>query len=248
MAEPAITLRAVHDSGAPNAPVTRIVIHATAGGQGFPAESAAGVAHATARYFQSQAAGGSAHYICDVAAEEHCVPDGVVAWHAPPNPGSIGIEVCADPTYTRAQWLDPKVWPAVVRAAARCRELCDRFGVPKVKLTSAGLLAGAHGVCGHVDVSGAWHQSDHWDPGPNFPWDRFMALVADQTPPPTAEDPDMLLIRKKSTGLVCLIVGTRNVPVSGGTGDYEALQGAGIPVVNLSDVQFDRLVAATNGA
>lgn len=177
MPEPSITLRAIHDSGAVNAPITRVVIHATCGGQGFPAESAAGVAHATARYFQQASAGGSAHYVCDIAAEEHCVPDNVVAWHAPPNVGSIGIEVCGEASYTRAQWLDPKVWPAVVRAAARCRELCDRFGIPKAKLSSSGLLAGAHGVCGHVDVSNAWHQTDHSDPGAGFPWDLFMAEV-----------------------------------------------------------------------
>lgn len=33
------------------------------------------------------------------------------------------------------------------------------------------------GICGHDNVSDALHQSDHDDPGPYFPWDRFMALV-----------------------------------------------------------------------
>jgi len=79
--------------------------------------------------------------------------------------------------YTREQWLDPQVWPAVERAAILCRQLCDKHGVPKRKLSVADLKAGRRGVCGHVDVTDAWHQSDHDDPGPWFPWDKFMAVV-----------------------------------------------------------------------
>lgn len=41
----------------------------------------------------------------------------------------------------------------------------------------ADLKAGRRGICGHVDVTDAWHQSDHDDPGPWFPWDKFMAVV-----------------------------------------------------------------------
>jgi N-acetylmuramoyl-L-alanine amidase len=189
MAEPAVSIRAVHDSGGGNTPPTRVVIHATAGGRGFPRESAAGVAAATARYFQSAASGGSAHYVIDIASEEHTLPDSTVAWHAPPNPKSVGIEICADATYTRDQWLSPQVWPAVQRAAARTRELCQRFGIPMVKLSSADLVAGKKGICGHLDVSNAWHQSSHWDPGTGFPWDRFMAEVTGGAAPPAPPAP-----------------------------------------------------------
>jgi hypothetical protein len=112
-----------------------------------------------------------------------------VAWHAPPNPHSIGIEICADggsaaayrknpkANYTRAQWLSPQVWPAVQRAASRTRELCDRFNIPKVQLTVAEVAAGKPGICGHVDVSEAFGMTDHSDPGPNFPWVEFMHEV-----------------------------------------------------------------------
>lgn len=182
MSEPPITLRAAHDSGTGNAPPTRIVIHATCPNVGYPNASAAGTALGTARYFQSQSAGGSAHYVCDGVSEQHCVPDNVVAWHAPPNAHSIGIEICAEggdypKSYTRAQWLSDAVWPGVLRAAARTRELCDRYGVPMVKLSPADLAAQRHGICGHVDVSNAFKQSTHSDPGPAFPWAEFMAAV-----------------------------------------------------------------------
>lgn len=184
MAEPPITIRATFSSHAigDNPNPTRVVIHATCPTIGFSGASAAGQALGTARYFAGGNAGGSAHYVEDVAVETHCVPDGTIAYHAPPNQHSIGIEICAEggqyaQSYTRDQWLSPQAWPAVQRAAARTKELCQRFGIPMVKISVADLLAGRHGICGHVDVSQAWHQSSHSDPGDGFPWDRFMAAV-----------------------------------------------------------------------
>lgn len=190
MSEPAVTVQALYYARVQNRPITRVVIHATSPpGAPGTSSSASGMAHGTALYFRSRNAGGSAHYITDVNAEEHCVADEYIAYHAPPNTGSIGIEICGEETYTRAEWLSPEVWPAVVRAQARAREVCHRFGVPWVRLTVADLLAGHHGVCGHVDVSNAWHQSDHSDPGNGFPWDRFLAdLGAQASPYPTGDD------------------------------------------------------------
>ncbi len=152
MSEPPITLRAVHDSGPGNTPPSRVVIHATCPGTGYPTASGPGTALGTARYFQMAGAGGSAHYVCDGDDEQHCVPDDVIGWHAPPNPHSIGIEICSEggdyaKSYTREQWLSAAVWPGVLRAAARTRELCQRYGLPMVKLSSADLLAGRRGIC-----------------------------------------------------------------------------------------------------
>lgn len=184
MAEPPVNIRAKFSSftAGDNLTPTRVVIHATCPNVGYPRASGPGTALGTARYFASGSAGGSAHYICDPGDEQHCVPDGTIAFHAPPNPRSIGIEINSEggdypKSYTRAEWLSPQVWPAVVRAAARTRELCDRFHIPMVRINSSDLLAGKHGICGHVDVSQAWHQSTHSDPGPQFPWVEFMAAV-----------------------------------------------------------------------
>jgi hypothetical protein len=194
VSEPRITRQAVHVSAGSNLPIYRIVIHATCPDVGFPAASAAGTAAGTAGYFTSRSSGGSAQYVEGVDREDHCVADAAIAWHAPPNQHSIGIEITADggnasafsPTshaYTRAQWLSPEVWPAVARAASRTRELCLRLKVPIVLLSAADLVAGKHGICGHDDVSAAWHQTNHSDPGPNFPWAEFMALVMGATLP-----------------------------------------------------------------
>jgi len=182
VAEPPITIRAAHDSGPGNAGPTRVVIHATCPDVGYPDASAAGMALSTARYFTKAEARGSAHYVADPVDEQHCVPDNVVAWHAPPNPHSLGIEICAEggdyqKNYTRAQWLSAAVWPAVARAAARTAELCARHGIPVVRIGPAALRGGAAGICGHVDVAVAWGQSSHTDPGGEFPWPEFMAAV-----------------------------------------------------------------------
>lgn len=191
--EPPISRRAAHHSGAGNKPIRRVVIHATCPGVGYPAASKKGAASGTAKYFQMASSGGSAHYIYDSSRhEEHCVPENTIAWHAPPNPHSIGIEICGEASYTREQWLSDLVWPAVEEAAARTRELCQRYDLPMRKLTVAQVKADAEGVCGHVDVSLAFRQADHTDPGRRFPWDEFMHLVnGDAAPEPalsTTED------------------------------------------------------------
>lgn len=188
MSEPAITRKAANYDEADNLPITRIVLHGTNGGRGFPHESEAGVAKNTASYFAKKSTQASAHYIVDVENEEHCVPENRVAWHAPPNHGSIGIEICADGGqdvgYSREQWLSPEVWPAVELAAKRVVDLCDRYGIPKVRISPVDLAAGRKGICAHADVSETWHESSHTDVGPNFPWPEFLALVNPASPAP----------------------------------------------------------------
>jgi len=181
-------IQAAHHSSGSNLPPTRVVIHATCPELGFPKASAKGRAVSTARYFQSSASGGSAHYIVDIGETVQCLGENVIAWHAPPNARSLGIEICADGgsatsfrnpnvRYRRTQWLSPQVWPAVLRAAALTRQACSKYGIPVTKLSAADLRAGKRGICGHVDVSNAFHQSDHDDPGPDFPWPEFIAAV-----------------------------------------------------------------------
>ena len=63
------------------------------------------------------------------------------------------------------------------KAAHLTRQICHRYAIPMRRLTVTDLRAGQRGICGHVDVSAAWHQSDHDDPGPWFSWDQFIAAV-----------------------------------------------------------------------
>lgn len=162
--------------------VARIVIHATVS----PCKR--GGARSVAAYFQSAGAGGSAHYIVDPGETVACVREETVAYHSPPNTGSIGVELCDPQKGPSARWADDDHEAMLLRAALLVREIASRWDVPLTRLTVAQVKAGKHGICGHVDVSNAFHQTDHSDPGSAFPWDHFMRLVREEAPPVVVKD------------------------------------------------------------
>ncbi|MGI5493780.1 peptidoglycan recognition protein family protein [Microtetraspora malaysiensis] len=162
--------------GGRQAQVTRIVIHATV------SPCVRGGAQAVARYFQSRGAGGSAHYVVDPGEVVRCVTEDVVAYHAPPNTGTIGVELCDPQKGPASRWKDDDHEAMLVRAARLVRQIAARWDVPLRRLSVAEVRAGKRGICGHVDVSKAFGQTDHTDPGDGFPWNRFMELVLDEEP------------------------------------------------------------------
>lgn len=163
------------DSGGGNKPIRRIVIHSTVG------PSKPGSARNIAAYFRSSAAGGSAHYIIDAAETLQSVWDSRIAWHAPPNSHSLGIELCDWPGDSEGKKRPASRWnkgdhaKILQRAAELTAQLCLAYDVPIRKVGPAGLRAGRKGICGHVDVRGAWGQTSHWDPG-HFPWRKFIRM------------------------------------------------------------------------
>lgn len=170
--EPGITRQAYHTSyGTNEPPLHRIVIHTAE----CPCEP--GVTDGIGTYFASSGSGGSAHYGTDPSKEGHWVHEKVIAWHAPPNQYSVGIEIAGRASFTPTQWKSANVQLALLRAAARTADLVHRYGLPVVWLSPHDLLAGRRGITGHVCVSQAWHQSNHTDPGPNFPIAQFLTLV-----------------------------------------------------------------------
>jgi N-acetyl-anhydromuramyl-L-alanine amidase AmpD len=164
-----------------NLPVTRIVIHGTV------SPCRAGQARATAAYFQTVKRSASAHYVVDPGEVVQCVSEATIAYHAPPNAHSIGVELCDPQTGDAARWDDANHEAMLVRAAGLVRALAAKHNIPIVKLGPAQLLAGAHGICGHVDVTNAWHQTTHVDPGPDFPWAHFLTLVRSGTTTTTSQ-------------------------------------------------------------
>lgn len=160
-----------HFSSGNNRPITRIVMHATV------SPCVKGGARDIARYFRSQAAGGSAQYVVDPGEVIQACYDSVIAWGAPPNPHSLHIELCDPMTGPGRRWHDNAHQSMLDHAAELTAQLCLAYDVPIHRIDVADLKAGRHGICGHADVSDAWHQSDHWDPGPAFPWPEFMHRV-----------------------------------------------------------------------
>ena len=151
-------------SGAGNKPINRIVLHGTV------SPAVKGGARNIAAYFRSSSAGGSAHYIVDPGEVVQSAYDDVIAWHAPPNRNSIGVEFC-DPVggpngaLPLSRWDDAAHRAELKLGARLVAELCLAYNVPPVMLTPAQLRAGKRGICEHDDVSDAWHQSSHGDHG-----------------------------------------------------------------------------------
>lgn len=181
---------AFHTTAGHNKPINRIVLHSTV------SPCVPGGAEHIAAYFRSAVSGGSAHYVVDPSEVVQVVFDDEIAWHAPPNQHSLGIEMCDMPATsinrwddpatdmhsTRKnplRWLEPNHRRMLRRAARLTAELCLAYDVPVRFLSSKDLLAGAHGITTHANVSGAWHESTHWDPGV-WPKRSFMRAVRNQ--------------------------------------------------------------------
>lgn len=169
MGYPFVQAKHYRDGG--NLPVHRIVIH----DMEFPERSTA--AEDVAAYFKRGPVRASAHYCCDNNSIVQCVSEDDIAFHAPPNSHSIGVELAGYAKQSPAEWRDPFSSAMLHRAAQLVAEVCTRHGVPPVWLTPADLKAGKRGITSHNNVSKAFGQSTHTDPGPAFPAGWFIDLV-----------------------------------------------------------------------
>jgi hypothetical protein len=140
-----------------------------------------------AQFFASGQVRASAHYCVDNDSIVQCVKDEDGAWHTPGalptkggreiNRSSIGIEHAGYAKQSASEWLDPYSMAMLQLSSELVASLCVKFGIPPVRLSVDDLKAGAHGICGHVNCTKATGVGSHWDPGPNFPWDWYMARV-----------------------------------------------------------------------
>ncbi|CAM3038324.1 M23 family metallopeptidase [Skermania piniformis] len=104
--------------------------------------------------------------------------DNYIPWAAGTTGNRIGLHGCilGYAEQKRAEWLDPI---ELIDGAARVtRDWSDRYDIPLRKINGDQLRAGERGVCGHADVSAAWREVDHWDPGPEFVWDELIGRAA----------------------------------------------------------------------
>lgn len=160
-----------HSTPGDNKPIKRVVIHSTVS----PCE--AGGARRIAAYFRTPAAGGSAHYVVDPAEVVQAAYDSVIAWHAPPNQHSLGVELCDTPSATDAsRWREPNHQAMLQLAAELVAQLCLAYGVPIRFLGPIRLRLGLGGITTHALVSQVFRQSTHWDPGA-WPRRAFMREV-----------------------------------------------------------------------
>jgi N-acetyl-anhydromuramyl-L-alanine amidase AmpD len=127
----------------------------------------------------------SAHYCVDDAEVYNTVLEADTAWAVddfPLNQASISIEHAGSASQTPAQWDDHYSNAELTVSAKLAAGIAKRYGIPLVKLTAADVLAGKSGFIGHVDVTTAKKvPGGHTDPGPNFPWTKYLALVKENS-------------------------------------------------------------------
>jgi len=150
-----------------------IVIHTTEGSaHGQSAED--GAAYDARRTDQT-----STHYFVDSTSVVQCVRTTDTAHTAGPSGNRWGIqyELCGRASYDRSWWLGDYGRPMLRLAAAQAARDVKRYGIPVKRITPADLRNGGRGFVGHVDVTNAWGEVDHTDPGKNFPWTEFLGFV-----------------------------------------------------------------------
>lgn len=144
------------------------------------AHERAGTARAVANWFSgATSTKASAHYCVDDSEVVQCVRDEDVAWHASQvNSHSVGIEHAGFAAQNEVGWSDPYSTAMLVRSASLAARLCLKYDIPVCRLTPEQVRAGERGFCGHVDVNTAWNnRAGHTDPGPSFPWNRYLEMV-----------------------------------------------------------------------
>jgi N-acetyl-anhydromuramyl-L-alanine amidase AmpD len=153
-------------------PVELIIIHTMeAPEKGTTAES-------VAKYFRDSGVKASAHYCIDNDSIVQCVWDNNTAWHCKnANSNSIGLEHAGYAAQTKKDWEDEFSLAMLDNSAQLCAYLCEKFNIPvqKAEFKSAGdPTVLKKGICGHVEVPA---HGSHWDPGPEFPWDKYLSMV-----------------------------------------------------------------------
>lgn len=135
-------------------------------------------ARAVAHYFETIDREASAHFCVDRDEIVQCVSMLHTAFAAPPlNDSGVHVELVGVARQTPEQWADDYSTGELERAARLVRAVCERFSIPLELVDADGLKAGKGGITTHFAVTSAFHQSDHVDPGPNFPAVDFLTLV-----------------------------------------------------------------------
>lgn len=118
-------------------------------------------------YFDNPAAQASSHVVVDMEGHSTtCVPDEQKAWtQAAFNSTSLSIEFIG--IAAGNEWRVA----GLKKGAKFTAYWCKKYDIPVRRVKSPD----QSGICGHIDLGGAG--GGHSDPGPNFPWVRFIGMV-----------------------------------------------------------------------
>ena len=140
------------------------------------------------------------HYAVDNNGVYQSVREGDTAFAAGPgNALGIHIELVGAALQGATGWSDAYSQAELKLAASLAREIILRHGIPAERLRAEDLLARRGGITDHAEISKAaalarernfafqpwydparrptWLTTNHFDVGPTFPWDEFLARV-----------------------------------------------------------------------
>jgi|CXWL01.1.fsa_nt_gi hypothetical protein len=123
----------------------------------------------------------SYHWAVDTDSVAGLVLPDDIAYHAPPNWRGEGL--CLTGRAGR-DWTTGDVAAQLDLAARLAADILTVRRWPNRVLTVDEIRAGEPGMCGHVSISAAFGLTDHYDPGPSFPWSTFSALIDHHLDPP----------------------------------------------------------------
>ena len=108
-----------------------------------------------------------------------CNTDDFMPYAAGPtgNARCLHISLTGYASINREDWLadDAKLR----RTAEQIASWSQLYDIPLEFIDADQLRAGARGVHGHAEISAAWQEVDHTDPGPGFPFDVVLAYAAE---------------------------------------------------------------------
>ena len=152
-------------------PIRVMVIHTGETSEGTTA------AEGMCAWAANPAAGGSFHIAVDTDSACRSVADWDTAFGAPGlNADGLHLELAGRAGQTSGEWADAASEAILTRGADVIAAWSEQYMIPIRWLTDAQLADGVSmGMATHAQASRVFG-GDHWDPGPNFPADKFLNL------------------------------------------------------------------------
>lgn len=176
---------AAWNAGRPYGRPLWIVVHTTEGSEGLRS------AEDGAAYDARREDGTSTHYFHDqdTTVQSVYTHDRANAAKGTGNKYGIHHELCGKAAQNPAQWDDAASAGTLARFARQAARDAAKWDIPVRHLTVAQVRNFESGFCAHSDISAAFGESTHTDPGSNYPWTDTLNAVRAIMAPPTEEDP-----------------------------------------------------------
>lgn len=169
-----------------------------------------------ANYATRRTDGVSSHFYCDDDSVTQSIDTNDRVGHAGSkngNENAIAVEITGANAKSRQWWIDNVAWDKLAKALAYVIKNDPNFRGFQIRRATVSEMTTnpkVRAFYSHDDMRRAWGGTTHTDPGPNFPWDHFLAKVKQAMnpiiQPPTAigeaDVKNLILAREDKTAEV----------------------------------------------